>query len=84
MAHLSGTDRSQLLLLPEAVDDNVGPENPVRFIEAFVNGLDLFAAGFVVAGHLEDLKPGSAPSLKVKGFGCRQAYESLSCRNPQM
>jgi transposase len=47
MAHLSGTDRSQLLLLPEAVDDNVGPENPVRFIEAFVNGLDLFAAGFV-------------------------------------
>jgi len=31
MAQLSGIDRSQLLLLPEAVDDYVGPDNPVRF-----------------------------------------------------
>lgn len=45
MAHLSGTDHSQLLLLPEAVDDHVGPDNPVRFIAAFVDGLDLKAAG---------------------------------------
>jgi transposase len=41
MTHLSGHDRSQLLLLPEAVDDYVGPDNPVRFIDAFVDGLDL-------------------------------------------
>ncbi len=47
MAHLSGTDRSQLLLLPESVNDYVGPDNPVRFIEAFVDGLDLTTAGFV-------------------------------------
>ena len=46
MAHLSGHDRSQLLLLPEAVDDYVGPDNPVRFIEAFVDELDLAGAGF--------------------------------------
>jgi len=32
MAHLSGTDRSQLLLLPEAVDDYVGPDNPVKAV----------------------------------------------------
>ena len=43
-------DRSQLLLLPEAVDHYVGPDNPVRFIDAFVDGLDLAAAGF---GHVE-------------------------------
>ncbi|MCQ1775815.1 hypothetical protein NOJ05_01205 [Neorhizobium galegae] len=42
MAHLSGTDRAQLLLLPEAVDDYVGPDNTVRFIEAFVDGLPKF------------------------------------------
>ncbi|TAY52919.1 hypothetical protein ELH90_15435 [Rhizobium leguminosarum] len=30
IAHLSGTDRSQMLLLPEVVDDYVGPGNPVR------------------------------------------------------
>jgi len=47
MAHISGDDRSQLLLLPEPVDDYVGPDNVVRFIEAFVDGLDLQAAGFV-------------------------------------
>ena len=50
MTHLSGPDRSQLLLLPEAVDDYVGPDNPVRFIDAFVDGLDLAAASFV---HVE-------------------------------
>ena len=41
MPHIAGHDRSQLLLLPESLDDYVGPENPVRFIEAFVDGLDL-------------------------------------------
>jgi hypothetical protein len=47
MTHLVGLDRWQTLLLPESLDDYVGPENPVRFIEAFVDGLDLAAAGFV-------------------------------------
>ena len=46
MTHIAGHDRSQTLLLPEVVDDYVGPENPVRFIDAFVNGLDLAEAGF--------------------------------------
>jgi transposase len=45
MPHITGQDRSQTLLLPESLDDYVAPENPVRFIEAFVDGLDL-AAGF--------------------------------------
>ena len=45
MAHIPGHDRSQLLLLPEAVDDYVAADNPVRFIEAFVDGLDLAALG---------------------------------------
>ncbi len=47
MAHISGHDRSQTLLFPESVDDYVDPDNPVRFIDAFVDGLDLAAAGFV-------------------------------------
>lgn len=46
MAHILGEDRSRLLLLPDAVDDYAGPDNPVRFIDAFVSGLDLEAAGF--------------------------------------
>ena len=47
MAHIPGHDRSQLLLLPEAIDDYVAADNPVRFIEAFVDGLTLAALGFI-------------------------------------
>jgi len=46
MTYITGYDRSQLLLLPEAVDDYVGTDNPVRFIDAFVDGLDLAVARF--------------------------------------
>ena len=46
MRHIPSTDRAQVLLLPEAVDDCVVRDNPVRFIDAFVDGLDLAAAGF--------------------------------------
>lgn len=46
MGHKTGPDRSQSLLPPERVEDYVGANNPVRFIDAFVNGLDLDALGF--------------------------------------
>ena len=29
MAHITGTDRAQVLLLPDTVDDYVGPDNPL-------------------------------------------------------
>jgi hypothetical protein len=66
MAHLSGTDRSQLLLLPEAVGDYVGRDNPVRFIEVFVDGLDLAAAGFVRLAAKETGRPGYDPADLLK------------------
>src|SRR5215472_1342094 len=46
MTHIAGHDRAQSLLLPEALDDYVGHDNPVRFIDSFVDGLDLAVAGF--------------------------------------
>jgi hypothetical protein len=39
MSHITGQDRPQALPLPESLDEYVGPENPVRFIDAFVEGL---------------------------------------------
>ena len=35
MTHIAGFDRSQPLLLLEAIDDYVGLDNSVRFIDAF-------------------------------------------------
>ena len=71
MTYIAGHDRSQLLLLPEAVDDYVGSDNPVRFIDAFVDGLDLAAAGF---GRVEPKvtgRPAYAPAdlLKLYIYG---------------
>jgi transposase len=57
MTHISGFERSQILLLPEAVDDYVGADNPARFIDVFVDELDLAAAGFVRAEPKSSPKP---------------------------
>ena len=71
MAHISGFERRQLLLLPEAVDDYVGSDNPVRFIDAFVDGLDLAAAGFGRVEAKATGRPGYAPGdlLKLYIYG---------------
>ena len=61
MPHISGHDRSQTLLLPEALDDYVGQDNPVRFIDAFVDGLDLTEAGFADVEPKQTGRPGYAP-----------------------
>ena len=63
MTHIAGHDRSQTLLLPESLDDYVGPENPVRFIEAFVDGLDLTAAGFIRVAAKRTGRPGYDPPI---------------------
>ena len=60
MTHLEGRDRFQTLLLPESLDDYVGLENPVRFIDAFVGGLELTTAGFGRVQPQETGRPGYA------------------------
>src|SRR5471032_322890 len=71
MAHISGYERDQLLLLPEAVDDYVGSNNPVRFIDVFVEGLDLVEAGFGRVQPKATGRPGYAPAdlLKLYIYG---------------
>ena len=46
MNYIRGSEREEMLLLPEALEDYIGPENPVRFIDAFVGQLDLGKEGF--------------------------------------
>lgn len=66
MNHRTGLDRSQTLLFPEALDDYVGGENPVRFLDAFVGGLDLHALGFAKARCAETGRPPYAPAALLK------------------
>ena len=71
MTHICGFERSQLLLLPEVVDDYVGPDNPVRFIDAFVDKLNLASAGFARVAPKATGRPGYAPGdlLKLYIYG---------------
>lgn len=44
--HIKGQSRTQATLFPEALDDFVTDENPVRVIDAFVDSVDLAFLGF--------------------------------------
>ena len=61
MNYIRGSDREEILLLPEALEDYIGPENPVRFIDAFVGQLDLGKAGFTNAQLNETGRPPNNP-----------------------
>jgi transposase len=46
MSEIEGDCRTQRLLLPDLLDDDVTEENPVRFIDVYVERLDLERLGF--------------------------------------
>ena len=54
-------DRGQLSLLPGSLDDWVGKDNPVRVIDAFVDGLDLKKLDFETVDPLDIGRPGYHP-----------------------
>jgi transposase len=61
VAYIAGPDRTQAVLFPEVLDDYVGSENAVRFLDAFVAQLDLGALGFQRAVPAETGRPGYNP-----------------------
>jgi len=72
MNHRRGLDRSQTLLFPERLEDYVGADNPVRFLDAFVNQLDLRALQFTHAQPKDTgcppYHPGSLLKLYLYGY----------------
>ena len=66
MNHRTGLDRSQTLLFPERLEDYVGAENPVRFLDAFVGSMDLHALGFAKARCAETGRPPYDPAALLK------------------
>src|ERR1700726_877456 len=68
---VEGIDRSQRTLFPAMLDDYVAEDNPVRAVDAFVEGLDLDKLGF---GRVEPLEKGrpsyhAATLLKIYIYG---------------
>ncbi len=68
MRHISGFERSQLQLVPEEVDDYVDADNPVRFIDAFVDEFNLAVAGFSRVAPKATGRPGYAPGDLLKHY----------------
>ena len=66
MSYVSGVDREQTMLLPESLEEYVAAEHPVRFIEAFVAGLEVERCGFQRAQPAETGRPGYDPKDLLK------------------
>jgi len=71
MNHRTGLERNQTLLFPETLADYISPDNPVRFLDAFVGSLDLRALGFARAIPENTGRPPYAPAdlLKLYLYG---------------
>ena len=63
---VEGLDRSQSTMLPASLDDYVGEDNPVRVVDAFVDGLDLRKLGFTSIDPLDTGRPGYHPATMLK------------------
>ena len=68
---VEGIDRSQSSLFPAHLEDYVAEDNPVRAVDAFVEGLDLGKLGFGRVEPLEKGRPCYHPAtlLKIYIFG---------------
>ena len=71
MHHIDGIDRDQITMFPEALDDYIHEDNPVRFVDAFVR-LYRFA----------DWKPGSLFTRLSARHSCRHRTSSVPSRRP--
>ncbi|MBD1847357.1 IS1182 family transposase [Cyanobacteria bacterium FACHB-63] len=71
MPHIQGRDRHSEVQFPLMLDDYIDAENPVRFIDAFVDQLDLAALGFVRVEAAAEGRPGYHPGdlLKLYLYG---------------
>lgn len=66
MSYIEGASREEILLFPEAVDDLIGEENPVRFIDVWIDQLDFKSLGFGRTTPKETGRPGYDPRSMLK------------------
>jgi transposase len=71
MSYVEGESREQRILFPEVLDDYISEENVVRFIDAFVDGLEMEELGFDRSAPKETGRPPYDPRdlLKLYIYG---------------
>ena len=71
MPHLQGVNRGVIVLFPPALDDYIAADNPVRFIDAFVDQLNLEELGFHRSVAATEGRPAYHPAdlLKLYIYG---------------
>ena len=71
MGFLHGVNRHEEILFPERLDDDMAPEHPVRFLDAFVAHLTLTPRGFQRAQPAATGRPASDPAelLQLSMYG---------------
>jgi len=63
---IQSTDRTQVTLFPEQLEDYVGDDNPVRVVDVFVEQLDLSALGFAKVAPMKTGRPAYHPAVLLK------------------
>jgi len=63
---IEGEDRNQSTLFPECLDDYIAEDNPVRFVDVFVDELDIAQLGFGRMEPKETGRPAYHPSMLLK------------------
>ena len=66
--YIEGTDRGQVTLFPERLEDWVGEDSPVRVIGPFVDEIDVAELGFARTAPAQTGRPGYRPSVLLKRF----------------
>src|SRR5262247_4486189 len=80
MGFIHGANRHAEILFPERLDDSIAEENPVRFIDAFVDHLNLTTLGFQRATPAATGRPAYAPADLLQLYIDGSLYRLRSSR----
>jgi transposase len=63
---IQSTDRTQVTLFPEQLEDYVTDDNPIRVVDVFVDQLDLGQLGFAGVTPFKTGRPAYHPAVLLK------------------
>src|SRR4029453_8215439 len=80
MGFIHGVNRHEAILFPERLDDDIAEENPVRFLDAFVDHLNLTTLGLQRATPAATGRPAYHPADLLKLYIDGSLYRRRSSR----